>query len=44
MLPLYDTLQLDSNLKIVYNKNERKCLEGEQNRARRTVRMWVNSL
>lgn len=44
MLPLYDTLQLDSNLKIVYNKNDRKCLEGEQNRARRTVRMWVNSL
>ena len=44
MLPLYGTLQLDSNLKIVYNKNDRKCLEGEQNRARRTVRMWVNSL
>lgn len=44
MLPLYDTLQLDSNLKIVYNKNDRKCLEGEQNRARRTARMWVNSL
>lgn len=44
MLPLYDALQVDSTLKVTYSKNDPKCLEGEQNRARRTVRMWINSL
>lgn len=44
MLPLYDDLQLDSTLKVTYGKNDRCCSEGEQNRARRTVRLWINSL
>ena len=44
MLSLYDALQVDSTLKVVYSKNDPKCLEGEQNRSRRTIRMWINSL
>ena len=37
LLSLYDTLQKDNSLKAT-------CKDGEQNRARRTIRLWINSL
>ena len=40
--PLYDAIQTDSQLKISYKKGDAKILEGEQNKAKRTVRLWLS--
>ena len=42
LLPLYDAIQTDSQLKISYKKGDAKILEGEQNKAKRTVRLWLS--
>lgn len=41
-LVLYDDLQQNSQLKITYNNKDNNCLEGEQNRAKRTIKLWLN--
>lgn len=38
----YDAIQTDSQLKISYKKGDAKILEGEQNKAKRTVRLWLS--
>ena len=42
LLPLYDAIQKDSRLKVNYKEGDVKILEGEQNRAKRTIRIWLN--
>lgn len=44
LLPLYDAIQSDTQLKISYRKGDVKILEGEQNKAKRIVRLWLNHL
>lgn len=41
LLVLYDTLQAELAKRITYEKGDVRALEGEQNRARRTVKLWV---
>lgn len=43
-LVLYDELQKNENLKITYSANDIKALEGEQQRAIRTCKKWVEGL
>jgi hypothetical protein len=45
-LILYDDLQKDENLVVKYAKNDPPhiLMEGEQTRARRTVKLWLNNV
>lgn len=42
LLPLYDAIQKNSQLKIRYREGDVKILEGEQNKAKRIIRLWLN--
>lgn len=42
-LILYDDLQDNILMKINYSKNDLQFLEGEQNRALRTIKLWLKS-
>lgn len=44
LLTLYDALQENKDLVASNGENSPYKLESEQNRAKRTIRMWVNSL
>ena len=41
VLILYDALQEDATKRIEYSEDDVRVLEGEQNRARRTIKQWV---
>ena len=43
-LVLYDELQDNPDCKIVYKDNDPNIGEGEANRAKRTVKLWVKSV
>ncbi len=41
-LVLYDDLQEDGSLTIKYKGLDKDCFEGEQNRALRSIKLWIN--
>ena len=43
ILVLYDTIQNNDKMKISYKNGDIEILEGEQNRARRTIRIWLKN-
>ena len=43
-LVLYDELQDNPDYKIAYDYKDSTWLEGEANRAKRTVKLWVKSV
>lgn len=42
-LVLYDAIQENIQMKIVYKTGDKSCLEGEQNRAKRTILIWLKN-